>query len=321
MVLLTGGMAGALLVCCLAVGAFWAYPRYFGEATDTPTDTPATETAETTETSLAEITPGEPSVTEPAPPEETPPGETPLEEPPPAEPPPGEPPPGELPPSVVYDNVSFSNEPVLASQVIPKTVPAQTDPNAAPWEIAPEHITFKLDGYPLYPDAFHKPKIYVYPANEFAALNSSAAQTIADLEHFLERRPPDLGPDESIPFLPVFNAAQMMQAKIEYLDFQNGNGVRFLTQYGQSYYPINSRDMFYTFQGLTHDRRFYIAAVLPVANPVLPEPETVTMDDNFFNNYTPYVQDIEALLGGQPPESFSPNLLLLDEMMRTFLVQ
>jgi hypothetical protein len=223
-------------------------------------------------------------------------------------------------PSVSYMGVSFSYDPALASGVTSETIPAQTDPNAPPWDIAPEYTLFTLTGYPLFPDAIHTPKIYVYPVDQLTAINPSAGETIIKLQDFLNRKPETLAPNETIPFLPLFNAAQMLQAGISYLTFQNGNGVRYLTQYGQALYPINNTGLFYTFQGLTSDNRYYIAAVLPASNPILPDPNTITQDDNFYNNFENYVQGIEGQLGAQPPASYTPDLALLDALVRSFQV-
>jgi hypothetical protein len=123
-----------------------------------------------------------------------------------------------------------------------------------------------------------------------------------------------------LPFLPIWNAAQIMQAHMRYIDFQNGSGVRYLAQYGQAAWPINNKDIFYTFQGLTHDGQTYISAIFPVSNPILPEAESVVVDDAFYNNFESYVQDIETQLDAQPDSSFTPSLSLLDQLIHTLVI-
>ena len=112
----------------------------------------------------------------------------------------------------------------------------------------------------------------------------------------------------------------MFQSNIAYLDFQNGSGIRYLTQFGQAAYPINNYSLFYTFQGLTSDERFYIAAILPVSNPVLPDPETIEMDQAFYDAFPEYINDIELLLNEQTPESFLPNLVALDQLIQSLRI-
>ncbi len=75
--------------------------------------------------------------------------------------------------------------------------------------------------------------------------------------------------------------------------------------------------MIYTFQGLTSDGRFYVAFILPVSNPILPDPETIQMDDAFAENFPNYIQEIEDTLNQQPDSSFTPVLTRLDEMIQS----
>jgi hypothetical protein len=223
--------------------------------------------------------------------------------------------------AVDFANIHFRYPADLAAEVLPESAPAYTDPNGPIWDLVPQHTLFNFVGYPLHPEAFHEPRLYVYPVDEYRAISPDVGGVIDDLRAFLDRQPAQLGPDETIPFLPVFNAAQVMQARIAYLEFQNGRGVRFLTQYAQNTYPINNRDLFYTFQGLTHDGRYYLAAVLPVTNPILDNADATPIDDNFINNFSQYIAATEEDLSAQPPESFSPNLDWLDEMLRSFLIE
>jgi hypothetical protein len=216
---------------------------------------------------------------------------------------------------VSYQGVSFSFDPSLASSITPETIPADSEAGVAEWN-SPEYYQFTLNGYPLQ-DTFHTPRIMVFPVDAFIAINPVAEDTITQLSILLVDQPTA---PESIPFLPVFNAGQFMQAQVKYLDFQNGSGVRFLTQYGQDVWPVNNHDLFYTFQGITSDRQYYISAILPVAHPSLPDPDSVTMDDAFYNNFTDYVIDIESQLSAKPEDSFSPVLSLLDAMIQSILI-
>jgi hypothetical protein len=113
----------------------------------------------------------------------------------------------------------------------------------------------------------------------------------------------------------------MFQSNIAFIDFQNGSGIRYLTQFGQAVYPIENFSLFYTFQGLTSDERFYIAAILPTSNPVLPDPDTIEMDQAFYDAFEQYINDIEFLLDAQTPESFSPSLMVLDQLIESLSIE
>jgi hypothetical protein len=222
------------------------------------------------------------------------------------------PPPG---PDVSYQGVSFSYDDNLATSVTPEMVPEQVDAAVEPWN-TPEYVQFTFNGYPL-PDAFHTPRIMVFPTDAYNAINPTAGDTIYQLNQLLQNQPTN---PEAIPFLPVFNAAQYMQAQVKYIRFQNGEGVRFLTQYGQDAWPINNNEMFYTFQGVTDDGQFYISAVLPISHPGLPDPETVTVDESFYEDFINYVAVTEGQLSAESPDSFTPTLSMLDSMIESLLM-
>jgi len=218
-------------------------------------------------------------------------------------------------PDVSYQGVSFSFDASLALSVTPETVASQEDAAVEPWN-TPEHLIFTFNGY-LLPDSFHTPRILVLPANDYNAINPTAGDVIYQLQQLLENKPSD---PEDIPFLPVFNAAQFMQAQVRYFRFQNGAGVRFLTMYGQAAWPINNDDMFYTFQGITDDGMYYISAILPISHPNLPDPESVTIDDAFYDNFMNYVDGMEDQLNTEPPFTFFPTLSILDAMIESLYV-
>ena len=218
-------------------------------------------------------------------------------------------------PDISFQGVSFSYDESLASSITSETIPAEADAVIEAWA-SPEHIQFTLDGYPLS-GTFHQPRIVVFPVDAYKAINSTAGETIAQLEQLLADKPTN---PEAIPFLPVFHAGQFMQAQVKYLDFRNGSGVRFLTQYGQDAWPINNEDMFYAFQGLTGDGQYYISAILPVSHLSLPDPNSVLMDDAFYENFMNYVADIEGQLSTEPENSFTPALSLVDAMIQSLEV-
>jgi len=218
-------------------------------------------------------------------------------------------------PDVSYEGVSFSYDPILASSVTPEVVPSQEEAAVEPWN-TPEHLLFTFYGYPLA-DSFHTPQIMVFPTEPYNAINPTAGDVIYQLQLLLDSKPSD---PEDIPFLPVFNAAQFMQAQVRYFSFQNGEGVRFLTQYGQAAWPINSQDMFYTFQGITHDGMYYVSAIFPISHPNLPDPDSVTLDEAFYDNFMNYVDGMEVQLNTEPPGSFFPTLQSLDALIESLLI-
>jgi hypothetical protein len=216
-------------------------------------------------------------------------------------------------PDVTFQCLSLSYPDPLAASVTGEVVPGETDPHN-PWSF-PEHYLLGLAGYPLA-DTFHEPAIRVYPAAEFRTVNDMVADRLANLDTVLANQPPD--PEVGVAHF--FNAGQFVKAQEAYLDFQSGSGVRFISQYGQAASPVGWPHLFYTFQGLTADGEYYVSAILPVNHPVLPHPDDVTMDQAFYDNYMTYTAQKEVELDGQPPASFVPSLLLLDDLVSSLQV-
>jgi hypothetical protein len=191
------------------------------------------------------------------------------------------------------------------------------------WEVYPAYIEFDLSGYALQ-DTFHNPRIIIYPANEYAKMNESAAASVTGLQTLLANSSAPL--PKNLPFLPTFNAAQVFHSNEQFLKFQNGMGIRFLTQYAQAPYPANNKDLFYTFQGITGDGAYYVAALLPVSITFLPadgNPDTplpadgVPFDWNKFENTQAHFDLIVQKLNAADPNAFTPSLTVLDALIQS----
>jgi hypothetical protein len=222
---------------------------------------------------------------------------------------------------VAYEGVSFSYDDALAAGVVAETVPAvgPAGPAVAEWEVEPEHVRFSFDGY-ILPETFHEPRIVVYPVSDFEATSEIAGRIIAALRRSLAEKPTV---PEATPLVPPFNAGQLMRTQLAYVDFQNGTGMRFLTQLGQAYAPINNHEVFYAFQGITHDGQYYVAAILPASHPTLPTDGTEIPGSDygaFAENFQSYASDVEQQLDAQDASSFTPDLSLLDAMIQSLKI-
>jgi hypothetical protein len=176
------------------------------------------------------------------------------------------------------------------------------------WAIQPAHTEVYFNDYALT-DTFHDARIYLYSVDKLTESNPAAAEQIDALQTMLEN--PTTEADGTLPMLPLINATQMMQAHLEQLDFANGSGIRYLTQMGQAPAPINNKELFYTFQGLTDDGSIYVAAILPVSNPLL-DAATSTGSDT---NLVAQIADTARVLNQATEDSFTPSLSQLDAMI------
>lgn len=225
---------------------------------------------------------------------------------------------------VSFQNVAFTIPGGLADGATPEAIPAVGADSGAPWEIAPAHSRFTLAGYQSQ-GKFHDPRIFVYPADEFAQAHSDAAEQIDRLQKALAGFPLL---QETLPTVPFFNAGPLITANIKILPFQNGNGVRALTQYAQYSAPINNRELFYHFQGLTSDKKYYLIAILPISAPILPEdekPEAIVPEGGVpiptdIGPGDVYYFSVTEKLNSLSPAAYTPSLNTLDVLIQSILV-
>jgi DNA-binding CsgD family transcriptional regulator len=146
-------------------------------------------------------------------------------------------------------------------------------PQSTGYQVWPQHVKISLVGYPLQkPDTAYTPQILVFPADVYRHVDQCAEGQIQGLETILqtgaialpEPLPCTFNPD-TLPFLPDQKAAQVFHAAEKILPFQNGTGIRYITQYSQAAFPaVDNAYLIYTFQGLTGDGKYYVSVTLPV---------------------------------------------------------
>jgi hypothetical protein len=216
---------------------------------------------------------------------------------------------------VTVGNLGFVIPNGLATAASGAQIPAANEQNAAPWDVAPAHLEITLDGYPSQGSMF-SPKIFVYPALEYAAAHQGAAESLKRLQVILVN--PGSATKDNLPTVPFYNAAQMFASQVNTLKFQNGAGLRIVTAYGQAAGPISNNMTFYHFQGLTSDNKFYIIAIFPIQTPAeslkFPgyEAPVAELDQ--------YYASVAATLNSAAPADFSPNLTALDALFQSLQV-
>jgi hypothetical protein len=227
---------------------------------------------------------------------------------------------------VSYGKVSLVIPPTIASGISGNTSPL-IDANGSPLEGAPEVIQIDLDNYILQ-GTQSQPKIFFYPADEYAAFQNVIADNIVKLNSIIDNPDQQLD-DETLPRYPV-NAAQLFASNRKVVHFQNGQGIRYVTQFAQYPAPINNYDVFYYFSGLTDNKQYYITVVLPINTNQLPEnvqladsqpagglyfPPGVTNTNE--SDWREYHNNIAHLLDNTQADAFTPNLDLLDALINS----
>ncbi|MBE0681071.1 MAG: hypothetical protein IH589_04090 [Anaerolineales bacterium] len=231
---------------------------------------------------------------------------------------------------VSFEYVSFTIPGGLAAGANGETLPVVTEETGDPWSVAPEHVRFTFNGYSTT-GSFSNMSLTVYPAQEYADAYAGAETSLQKLQAILASPSAPLE-FNSLPQVPSFNAAQMVAAQVQRLNFTNGSGVRMVTQYGQAVGPITNRGTFYHYQGLTNDGKFLVVVVLPIGSPLLVtgdnenEPIPVggvefpgydSLDPADFESYFLAVTDI---LNAASPDTFQPSLTLLDSLIQSISI-
>lgn len=165
-------------------------------------------------------------------------------------------------------------------------------------------------------------QIRVFPVRSFAYYGFDGE--LAKMQALLAESNPDLsayaavpgqGQTPTLPFLPVVPAAQVFRAQPAMVVFDGGRGVRFLTHYAQAFVPITRSAVWYTFQGLTDDGKFYVSVTFPIRIEALEE--TAPGD---FNppDFLAYLQDRFQVI--QNAGNIQPSLSLLDSIVSSIAI-
>jgi len=220
--------------------------------------------------------------------------------------------------NVTCQGMSLYLDPALATNTTCEVVPEST----MEMEVHPQYVKLTLVDYPLQ-NKFFPATLSIFPVQAYTALMPDyISGRVSELQALLSGGLPGTS---SLPFLPTWNAAQTFHSNYSLFPFLNGGGIRFLTLYAQYAAPVNNQDLFYTYQGLTTDGQFWVAAILPINHVMLPEtadppPGGMTFDQ-FAANYETYIADMTSQLEAQLPNSFTPTLTALDALIYSISIQ
>ena len=162
--------------------------------------------------------------------------------------------------AVNYANIQLAIPSNLASGTTDVTTtdiePPYINPSAGQM---PQHTKIILNGYPVQ-GASWQPQIIVFNAGQYARYTDSTQHIISGLRsmHYQHGQP-----------LPEGLPSGQFNADVQSVNFVNGNGIRYLTQFDESPLPANNHELFYYFHGITNDGNYYVQVVLPIQAPFL----------------------------------------------------
>jgi len=220
--------------------------------------------------------------------------------------------------NTICNELSVYLDPALASDYTCETIPESPEGI----ETYPQYTKLTLQGYPLS-GTFFTPHISILPIKRYIELLPDFIPgEVTALQTLIGGGAPG---DKDLPLLPTFNAAEMFQARYKVIPFTSGNGIRYMTLLAQFDAPINNKELFYTYQGLTQDGKYWISAILPINNPILPangdNPPGGQSWDQFTNDYSTYIADLTNQLNSQVSGNFTPSLDMLDALVASITIQ
>ena len=229
---------------------------------------------------------------------------------------------------VEHDNVHFVYNATLATGV-EATEEAENEYSEGAMASWPAHTRFLFVDYTI--EAQQPAEILFYPAKSLTEHGGWEVHwlgrvgalpvllddplAIADLANRMSTN----FDQKPLPFLsPGIGAHQEFWAKLEYVEFESGAGIRYVTRYIQDAFPLTADGgLLYTFQGITEDGEYYIFAQFPMRTSIFPnEIDSETFDFvDFRENYAAYRADVIESLFELPDDEFTPSLEKLDALI------
>jgi hypothetical protein len=222
--------------------------------------------------------------------------------------------------SATCHELTLNLDPALATGYGCQSVPAVSagGPVSA---ISPAHTELTLTGY-TFTDNQYTPTVYVYPLQDYTTLLPDVVPPMVSALQALIGG--GSAPERGLPFLPAMSGIQAIVARYQVVSFSNGSGIRFITQSNSGIVPVNNQAMFYTFQGLSSDGKYWVSAILPVSSPLVmadgKNPPNGMSMDQFTAGYSTYMSDLLAKFNDNAA-GFTPDLAVLDALVASIKVQ
>ena len=233
--------------------------------------------------------------------------------------------------TVSFEGISLTLPTALAGSLDVALVPEQPyeEQNTPFWDVYPETIMFTAGDYSDGTEFFHTPSIRFYRLDddmsrfgpeEFGFLREMTE--MVDLFNAMPDLQTYVGSDQNthLPFLPVFNAAQVFRAKPEFIASDYVVGVRYLTFYAQDFFPVADTQLLYTFQGASLVDNYLISVTLPISSGQLLEPGDDFDYETFSATADQYMEATALMLNGLDDNRYMPTIPMLDEFVLSIVI-
>jgi hypothetical protein len=224
--------------------------------------------------------------------------------------------------SINFENINIIIPDGLASGATSEKFPADSaDTMGGGWSA---YTSFTLNSYPLQ-GTMVPPVIRIFLTEEFRLRDPIVNEQMDNLKSILSNPNNSL---DNLPILPIQFAARHFQTQAKAINFQNGSGIRYLTQFDQYPAIVSNQEMFYFFMGLSQDGKYFVSAYLPVSAAFLPadsNPQTALPIDGIpypsSNELDTYYATVAEKLNGTDPSAFNPALPVLDALIQSILIK
>lgn len=227
---------------------------------------------------------------------------------------------------VNFDGFGFNFDSSIATNV--NIVQAPGDPlNSTDISIPhPSRIRFTLYNDTSPPDFGAPGEIHVFRTTDFETYDFALEQ-LQQLQILLADRS-DLTPfmqfsggtpEGALPYLPMQNANQVIRPRAQYVDTDTVSGISYLTVFRQDVSPFVGNEFLYTFQGLSANGEYYVAASFRLATSLFPTEIPADFDWDAFNaEFEQYLSESVTTLNDASPDDFTPSLTTLDAVIQSF---
>jgi hypothetical protein len=193
--------------------------------------------------------------------------------------------------------------------------------------LTPGYQRFTFVGFPAVGN-IQSPQLFILPVSEFPDEQQIYSQRLNQLQTWLAMHPElkaaaEPGGQNPLPILPVLNAAQTIVSHPQYINFVNGEGLRYITFYSQGPEPITANDLFYSFAGISEDGNYVVAATFPLYAAFLPEGRTayeIADYESFALNYQSYLDGLLLQIEVIDESAYTPQIQLLDALITSINV-
>ncbi len=235
--------------------------------------------------------------------------------------------------TVLFAGNGFTFDESLGASVNITQVPGGPTGEDGPAALGPGHQAFTLYGPrqegARVPRALSSPGVVRFYRTADLAGHGWQAQQLTELQSLLDERPdlaPYTAPGEGgaslpLPFVLDGSAAQAIDARAQYIDTSSLAGIAYLTVFRQDLFPFAAGDFWYSFQGLSADGEWYVAADFKIEADMFPakvsgkDAKQVGTAKKWMAYQEQSVQTLEAATA----DAFTPPLSSIDDLIMSIV--